>query len=101
MAKCAQVLMLDFVTAWEQSESIKEVSTKTGLKETSIMAKASKYRGAPFNIPLKTMARKGSAKVDVTAARELIAQLRGVTVETVTAEATKYAEKSAAKTAAK
>ena len=101
MAKYAKVLILDFVQAWEESQSVKEVADKTGLKITSIMAKASKYRGAPFNIPLKAMARKGAAKVDVTAARELIAQLRGVTVEAVTAEATQYAEKQATRAAAK
>lgn len=86
-AKRIRIAMPEFVTAWEASGSIKEVADKTGLKPLSIQARSSKYRS--LGIPLKTMPRAGGAKLQVTAALELLAKLRDKTVEEVTAQATK------------
>jgi transposase len=97
--KRVRIEMEPFITAWEQSKNVKEVADRLGIKVTSVMARASKYRGEPFNIPLKTMPRGGGAKLDVAAAKELLAKLRGKTVAEVNtasaALATKHAEKAA------
>ena len=98
--KRIRVEMEPFITAWEGSKSVKEVADKLGIKLTSVMARASKYRSEPFNIPLKTMPRGGGAKLDVSAAKALLAKLRGKTVEEVqtasAALAAKHAEKASA-----
>lgn len=102
-AKRVRIEMEPFIVAWEGSDSVKEVADKLGIKLTSVMARASKYRGEPFNIPLKCMQRGGGAKLDVSAAKELIAKLRGKTVAEVNtasaALATKHTVKAAAKAA--
>lgn len=92
-----RVEMAPFVEAWEASETVDEVSTKLGIKTTSVMARASKYRGSPYNIPLKRMKKAGANKLDVDAAKELLAKLRGTTVETIATESTKLAEKHQAR----
>lgn len=96
--KRVRVEMTDFITAWEQSGTVAEVAEKLGIKTTSVMARASKYRS--LNIPLKTMQRGGRAKLDSTAAKALIASLRQATVEDVQKEsdalAAKHAEKASA-----
>lgn len=96
-----KVEMPAFVVAWEASNSVKEVADKLGIKVTSVMARASKYRGAPLNIPLKSMPRAGGAKLDVVAAKELLAKLRGVTVENINIEANAAAVKQTARAAKK
>ncbi len=96
-SKRVRVEMTPFITAWEQSESIKEVADKLGIKVTSVMARASKYRGEPLNIPLKQMARSGGAKLDIDSAKALIAQLRGKTLEDVNVEVTTLKAKHEAK----
>lgn len=101
MATRVKIEMEAFVKAWEASNSIKEVSTKLGIKETSIAARASKYRSAPLNIPLKRMPRNGAAKFDVNAARTLLAQLRNTTVEAINTEAAALQTKQDTKAAAK
>jgi len=101
MAKRIRVEMEAFVKAWEASTSVKEVSDKLGIKVTSVMARASKYRSAPLNIPLKGMQRGGGAKVNSEAAKNLLATLRGLTLENVQAESVKLADKHIAKAAAK
>jgi len=88
-----------FITAWEASTSVKEVADKLGIKPTSVMARASKYRGAPLSIPLKSMPRTGAAKLDAGKAKEFLAGLRGVTVENINAEATAIQAKQAARQA--
>jgi hypothetical protein len=93
--KRVRVTMEDFVKAWESSVSTKEVAEKTGLKLGSVIARSSKYRSAPMNLPIKSMPRKGGAKLDVTAAIALLATLRNTTVEAVIAEQTKLAVKHA------
>ena len=97
--KRVHIEMAPFITAWEQSESIKEVADKLGIKATSVMARASKYRGEPLNIPLKQMARSGGAKLNIDSAKELIAQLRGKTLDDVNVEVTTLKAKHEAKIA--
>ena len=87
--KRVKIAITPFIEAWEASNSVKEVSDKLGIKVTSVMARASKYRGEPFNLPLKSMPRGGGAKLNLSAAKELLAKLRGVTVETLMATAKK------------
>lgn len=103
MAKAEKrVQMQEFMTAWESSESVAGVAEKTGLKETSVQARASKYRS--LGIPLKEMTRGGGPKLDVAQAQALLAKLRGVDVEVVTEAAgkadVKRAERKAAREAA-
>jgi len=80
MAKL-HVKMEDFVTAWETSNSVAEVATKLNLKPTSVMARASKYRTAPINLPLKTMKRGSHGlKFDIEGALALLTRLRNAAV---------------------
>lgn len=93
-----RVSLEDFIKAWESSTDVAEASTKTGLKPTSLMARASKLR--TDGVPLKLMQR-GASKLDIGKAKEFLANLRGTTVETINQEvdarlATK-AEKDATK----
>lgn len=76
-----RVQLAEFLTAWEGSNSVAEVAEKTGLKETSVQARASKYRGQ--GIPLKEMPRGGGAKLNIAEAQALLAKLRGVSTEDV------------------
>ena len=103
MAKSAKVRVdLDtFIKAWEGSATVAEVSAKTGIKPMSIMARASKLRGAPYNIPLKNMQRGGGAKINVADAKALIATLRNTTVETVDEASAKLVAKRESKPAKK
>lgn len=94
-----RVELESFITAWEASNSVKEVAGKLGIKVTSVMARASKYRGTPYNIPLKAMAKSGAPKLDVSAAKELLAKLRGTTIDTINTEATAIAAKQVARKA--
>lgn len=102
-AREPRVSMQEFVTAWEGSKSVAEVAEKTKLKETSVQARASKYRSQ--GIPLKEMPRGGGAKLDIAQAQALLAKLRGTEVETVTAQAAaaevKRAERKAEREAEK
>jgi hypothetical protein len=95
-AKRVRIEMEPFVTAWEGSTSVKEVAEKLGLKITSVMARASKYR-SEYKIPLKGMQRGGGAKIDITAAKELLAKLRGVSTENIAAESQKLVVRQAEK----
>jgi len=98
----------DFIRAWEEcaadGSGVKGVAERTGLKPTSIQARASKYR-ADYKIPLTHMQRGGGSRVDVDAALQLLADCRGVSVETIKAEQTemkaKQAERKAAREATK
>lgn len=85
MARNASVSRADFIRAWEGSESIAEVSEKTGLAKPSCQTKASKLRGD--GIPLKQFARAGRKQESVESALALLAELRGVDVETIREEA--------------
>jgi hypothetical protein len=72
--KRVKIAMEPFIRAWETSNSAKEVSEKLGIKLTSVLARATKYR--TNNIPLKKMPRKTGIKLDVEAAQALLAELR-------------------------
>lgn len=86
-SKRVRVELEPFIRAWESCNSVKEVSEKLGIKETSVMARASKYRGEPFKLPLKSMPRVGGMRLDLDAARNLIATLQAPkTEETVSNE---------------
>ncbi len=76
-----RVPLTTFIQAWESSDSVAQVAEKTGLKQNSVQARASKYRSQ--GIPLKEMPRGGGAKLDIAEAQALLAKLRGVAVETV------------------
>lgn len=87
-----KISMVEFITAWEGSNSVAEVADKTGLKITSVQARASKYRSPELDedgevkrpaIPLKNMPRGGGAKLNTDEALTLIAQLRGVELNEV------------------
>ena len=71
--KRIRVGMEIFVKAWQTSNTVAEVATKTGLKTPSVMARASKYRS--LGIGLKNMKRGGGVKLDVDAAKALAASL--------------------------
>ena len=90
MAK-THVPMEVFITVWEQNDSAKAVSEKTGIKLTSVLARASKYRAD--GIPLKFMKRGGGgAKLDIAKAQALIASLRNVQTEGVVTESAEKPE---------
>lgn len=95
--KRVRIAMEDFITAWEQSASVREVADRLGIQATSVMARASKYRSEPFNIPLKNFQRGGGAKLDVSGAKELLAKLRNVTVEAIATDSATLAKKHAEK----
>lgn len=87
-----------FITAWEGSSNVAEVAQKTGLKPTSVTVRANKLRAAPYNIPLKAFARAGGgARIDVSAAKALLAMLRNTTVKTVDTESAELAAKNTQK----
>jgi transposase len=69
-----------FVEAHETSANNREVAEKTGLSVESVQTRASIYRKK--GIPLKKFPRGGGGtKLDVSGACELLARLRGETVE--------------------
>lgn len=68
--------MEDFVKAWETSESVAEAADKLGITKQSAGQRASTYRNK-HGIPLKIMPRGGGSRINVKAANDLIAQLRG------------------------
>jgi len=90
--RSARVDMVDFIKAWESSNSVPEVANKLNMKVPTVQARASKYRnledknGNPTPIPLKHMPKGGGAKLDRSAALALIAELRGTTVEQITSK---------------
>ena len=79
------ISMIDFITAVEESTSIKEVMDKTGMAESSVQARITKYRNPELgengeviraSIPLKTFGQGGGSRIDTTAALEHLAKLR-------------------------
>lgn len=69
-----------FITTWESSNSLQEVADKLGITPASAGQRASNYR-REHGIDLKKMQRGGGAKLDVSAAKELLAKLRTKTQE--------------------
>jgi hypothetical protein len=98
--KRVRIAMESFIKTWEDSKSVPEVAEKLGLKVTSVMARASKYRGEPFNLPLKGMQRaNGTKKFNIETAKNFLATLRGTTTEVIEAESQALATKHAVKAA--
>lgn len=98
------VSMGAFVRAWETSKSIQEVKDKTGLEIASIEQRATKYRtgdaeSGRLPIPLKNFPRGGGSRLDVNEAYELLAELRGVDIAVIIAEANANAVKTAERAA--
>ena len=69
----------DFITAWENSNSVKEVAEKTGLKVTSVQARASTYR-SKHGILLKKMPRINNGGFNKEAAIKILEQVRSENV---------------------
>jgi ribosomal protein L12E/L44/L45/RPP1/RPP2 len=95
-----------FITAWEGSNSIEEVMTKTGLKRGSVEQRATKYRVGNAEagldpIPLKNFPRGGGSRLDVSAGQALLAKLRGVDPSVIQAEAAENAAAAAKRAAEK
>ena len=76
-----RVEVIDFINAWESSSNATEVANKTGLKATSVQARASKYRSE--GVALKKMHRGGGAKFNVVLANEILAAIRAPKTEVV------------------
>ena len=91
-----------FITAWETSNSTKEVAEKLGLDPAksvnSLSARASKMR-TDKGLALKILPKGGGPRVDLDAMKALIASLSGVEVSEVEARGQKLLEATAARKA--
>lgn len=67
----SKVTAEEFVKAWQQSKSLKEVSQKTGINSASLHSRSSHYR--KNNVPLKYFERQ--RKNDYAALAELAKKL--------------------------
>jgi hypothetical protein len=73
-----------FIETWEKSDCVSEVAEKTKLRKSTVQAKATQLR--KLGIPLKKF--KGSRhRIDVDAALEVLAKVRGTSVATLKKEA--------------
>lgn len=83
-----RVEMTAFIETWEavakEGGDSNDVAKRLGIKNTSALARASKYRSMGF--PLSNFTRGGGAKIDRSAMLALLASLKGQTVETLVAE---------------
>lgn len=84
--KRKRTTLIDFVKAWQSSNTVDEVAEKLGISKTSVQARASKYRSGVLAkdsetfivepIALKTMRRGGGGpRLDAQAANRLIEEL--------------------------
>tara|TARA_Y100001938_G_scaffold149659_2_gene237331 strand:- start:4640 stop:4885 length:246 start_codon:yes stop_codon:yes gene_type:complete len=62
----------DFITAWQQADSVEEVSERLGMSKSAAMTRASNYRRV-HEIPLKKFYR--SSKLDKDKLRALAVSL--------------------------
>ena len=75
----------EFIRSWETSANVQEAAEKCGLAKTSAQARAAKYRS--LGLPLKRMPRGGGAEaMNKDSAYELLAEIRGLSVEDVRTE---------------
>lgn len=91
-----------FINAWESSNSAQEVADKIGRGAkgvNSCLARASKLRGEGF--PLKNMSKGGGPKLDPEKALQLLADIRGVSVEEIRAQGAKLKAKAEQRAAEK
>lgn len=77
--------MQTFVRAWETSNSVAEAAEKLGITKQSAGQRASNYR-TKHGIPLKEMPRGGGSRINTDEANQLLAELRGVSVDEIQAE---------------
>ena len=88
MSEKNRVSAEQFVRTWTECESPTQVSEKLGLKLTSVLARASKFRSS--GIPLKNMRRVGGgAKLNVEKINAVLAEITGQTVEEIQASGNK------------
>ena len=74
----------EFIKAWEAAQSVKEVSVALGITPAAVANRANKYRDPEgLNIPLKDMPRAKRAKIDTDSALQMLAEIRGVSVESL------------------
>ena len=71
--KTKQVSAEEFVRIWQTSTSVKEVCEKTGNTESSVRARADKYKNEK-GIPLKRFANK-TRTIEVEALKKLAQEL--------------------------
>lgn len=64
----------DFVRIWQESESLDEVSRKTGMPKGACSARAHKYR-VTQELPLKDFDRGRRKGLDIDGLRALIAKI--------------------------
>lgn len=75
-----------FIETWEKSACVSEVADKTKLRKSTVQAKATQLR--KLGIPLKKF--KGSRhRIDIEAALEVLAKIRGTSVTALKKEAAK------------
>jgi hypothetical protein len=67
------VTATQFVTAWQTSSSVQEVSDRLGMPKPIVLARASSYRAA--GIKLKKIKKANSRSLDVAALNKLIEKL--------------------------
>jgi hypothetical protein len=83
-----RVEMPVFIEVWEKTAAnggnSHDVAKELGIKHTSVLARASKYRS--IGIPLSNFNRGGGAKIDTSAMLALLATLKGQSVDEVKAE---------------
>jgi hypothetical protein len=73
-----------FIETWEKSGCVTEVAERTKLRKNTVQAKATQLR--KLGIPLKKF--KGSRnRIDVDAALEVLAKIRGTSVAALKKEA--------------
>lgn len=78
----ARIGFEDFLNGWETSESVDEVCQKLGMKKENAYARAAKYRSE--GIPLKKFAGGGGrAKISTETKLEILAKIRGQSMEEV------------------
>jgi transposase len=75
----------EFIAAYEASDSPQDVAEKLGVTSMTVKQTAVAYRKA--GIPLRMFRRGPRKSLDVAGALNQIARIRGVTVETLQAEA--------------
>lgn len=93
-----------FITEWEAAAKAglgaSTVAEKLGLKVDTVLTKASTFR-TKHGIPLSNLPKGGGAKVDPQAAMELLAKLRGQSVDEVKAQGAKMVAQAEERAAAK
>jgi hypothetical protein len=73
-----------FIEVWEKAGCVAEVAEKTKLCKTTVQAKATQLRR--LGIPLKKF-KRARHRIDVAAALEVLAKVRGTSVTAIQKEA--------------